>query len=184
MKNKLKNHKDSIHLFWIKAHVGFQGNERADEYAKIATTHNTIDINVPLNIATLKKKLNKEIMTEWQTHWSNTTKGREVFALLPEVKTARLQGDFLINQLITGHGTLGKYQARFFNKTSICDCGHQQEDRTHIIYDCPLWKDIRSKFFPTNFKDSTQSTFYCSAKRPNRFKGNYAAKIAEIPSAQ
>ncbi|GIY54762.1 hypothetical protein CDAR_391011 [Caerostris darwini] len=89
-----------------------------------------IDINF------IKKLIKKEIVAEWQDRWSNSTKGREVFTLLPEVKISRIQGDFFLNQVITGHGCLGAYQERFFGGSATSSCGHLSEDRIHIIYDC------------------------------------------------
>ncbi|GIY52239.1 hypothetical protein CEXT_417091 [Caerostris extrusa] len=55
-------------------------------------------------------------MAEWQHRWDNSSKGREVFSILPLVKTTRVQGDFYLNLLLTGHGALAKYQARFLEK--------------------------------------------------------------------
>ncbi|GIX76015.1 hypothetical protein CDAR_443051, partial [Caerostris darwini] len=65
----------------------------------------------------------------------------------------RVQGDFYLNQIITGHGTIGAYQARLFDKDPSCMCGHSFEDRAHIIYDCPEWDEIRRRFFPSNHKE-------------------------------
>ncbi|GIX87701.1 uncharacterized protein CDAR_617001 [Caerostris darwini] len=150
IKRLLANHRGTIRLFWIKAHAGFFGNERADEYAKQATTKDTIDIDMDFDIPFVKKLLKNELNRLWQIRWSASTKGREVFALLSTVRTARIQGDFFINQLFTGHGAIGLHQERFFRKSSSCSCGQQLEDQNHVIYSCTKWIHIRNAYFPPN----------------------------------
>ncbi|GIX87711.1 RNase H domain-containing protein [Caerostris darwini] len=154
IKNKIRNYNGTIHLFWIKAHVGFAGNEKADEYAKEATRKPDVDIAIQYNTLFVKNIMKKEILAEWQRRSDDSSKGREVFSILPQVKTSRVQGDFYLNQLLTGHGALAKYQARFFGKESSCQCGHPIEDRSHLIFDCPQWHTIRKKYFPPCFRDS------------------------------
>ncbi|GIY41486.1 uncharacterized protein CDAR_206861 [Caerostris darwini] len=135
---KLRNSEGRIQLFWIKAHVGLAGNEKADDYAKEATNIPGVNIITPITINAIKSFLKKELMAGWQNNWTNSTKGRNVHNLFPKVSVDRIQGDFFLNQLITGHGTLAKYQERFFGKTAICQCGHHSENTRHVIYECPL----------------------------------------------
>ncbi|GIX87724.1 uncharacterized protein CDAR_617111 [Caerostris darwini] len=85
IKNKVKNYNGQVRLFWIKAHAGHMGNERADELAKETTNSPTIDITIDINLQYIKKLIKKEITAEWQDRWSNSNKGREVFALLPQI---------------------------------------------------------------------------------------------------
>ncbi|GIX95978.1 putative 115 kDa protein in type-1 retrotransposable element R1DM [Caerostris darwini] len=151
IKQLLANHESAIRLFWIKAHAGFTGNERADEYTKSATTKEDIDFTMGYSIAYIKGLIKKDLLKQWQDRWSSSTKGRELFSILHEVKTSRIQGDFFTNQLMTGHGCIGIYQERFFGKSAVCSCGHLPEDRNHIIYDCPQWDAIRQRFFPKNY---------------------------------
>ncbi|GIY65165.1 putative 115 kDa protein in type-1 retrotransposable element R1DM [Caerostris darwini] len=152
IKDKILNYTGQVRLFWIKAHVGHMGNERADVLAKEPTTNPDIQHPTVANFHFIKQLIKKEILAEWQDRWSNSTKGREVFLLLPRVNVTRVQGDFYVNQLISGHGALAAYQHRFFGKAADCTCGHTLEDRKHLIYDCPQWDNFRLKFFPTNFK--------------------------------
>ncbi|GIY37472.1 uncharacterized protein CDAR_458971 [Caerostris darwini] len=148
IKQLLANQESAIRLFWIKAHAG---NERADEYAKKATTKEDIDFTMGYSIPYIKGLIKKDLLKQWQDRWSSSTKGRELFSILPEVKTSRIQGDFFTNQLLTGHGCIGIYQERFFGKSAVCSCGQLPEDRNHIIYDCPQWDAIRQRFFPKNY---------------------------------
>ncbi|GIX78884.1 RNase H domain-containing protein [Caerostris extrusa] len=150
IKRNIKNFAGEIHLFWIKAHQGFLGNERADELAKEATLLPSINFHLQYNSLFIKKLIKQETLTEWQNKWSTSLKGREVYTLYLEVKTTRIQGDFFINMLITGHGAIASYQARFFNKPTTCNCGHPLEDRRHIVYDCPQWNNVRGLYFPQN----------------------------------
>ncbi|GIX87730.1 uncharacterized protein CDAR_617151 [Caerostris darwini] len=152
---KLRNLEGRIQLYWIKAHVGLAGNEKADDYAKEATNIPCVNIITPISINYIKSILKKELMAEGQNNWTNSTKGRSVHDLFPKVSVDRIQGDFFLNQLITGHGALAKYRERFFGKSAICQCGHQPEDTHHIVYECPLWSQMRQKSFPRCYKEST-----------------------------
>ncbi|GIZ03381.1 hypothetical protein CEXT_40331 [Caerostris extrusa] len=69
------------------------------------------------------------------------------------VNLTRVQEDFYVNQIISGHGTLG-LPKQIFGKAAACTCGHSLEVRKHLIFDCPQWDSIRQKFFPPNFKKS------------------------------
>ncbi|GIZ03766.1 hypothetical protein CEXT_179941 [Caerostris extrusa] len=109
----------------IKAHEGFEGNEKADEYAKVATNKDSIDHISNYDIAYIKKLI-KEIVAQWQDRWSHSNKGREVFTLFPEIKTSRIQA--LSVPVVT------------YWRTGI------------ISYDCPQWNDIRLKYFPKNYQ--------------------------------
>ncbi|GIY37466.1 RNA-directed DNA polymerase from mobile element jockey [Caerostris darwini] len=180
IKNKVRNYTGQVHLFWIKAHAGHMGNERADELAKEATNSPTIDITIPINLQFIKKLIKKDISAEWQDRWTNSNKGREVFALLPTTNEKRVQGDFFLNQLITGHGTLAVYQNRFFGKTAACECGSPREDRNHLIFDCPQRDSIRSKFFPSNFKRSSIDLLLFNPKSKNGLREIMQRKLQTL----
>ncbi|GIY60622.1 uncharacterized protein CEXT_176191 [Caerostris extrusa] len=179
IKRLLANHDGIIRLFWIKAHAGFSGNERADEYAKQATTKDAIDIELAFDIPFVKKLLKKELNRLWQIRWSASSKGREVFALLPTVRTTRIQGDFFINQLITGHGAIGLHQERFFGKSSSCSCGQQLEDRTHIIYYCTKWAHIRKDYFPPNHHNTSMDLLLFNKKSRQGLRLIMEAKLKD-----
>ncbi|GIY28940.1 uncharacterized protein CDAR_110161 [Caerostris darwini] len=152
---KLQNFEGTIQLYWIKAHVGLSGNEKADDYAKEATNNPCIDITTPISVNFIKSLLKKELMAEGQDNWTTSMKGRSVYDLFTKVNTNRVQGDFFLNQLMTGHGALAKYQERFFGKSANCQCGHQLEDTYHIVYDCPHWNHVRMKYLPRCFKETS-----------------------------
>ncbi|GIY62382.1 uncharacterized protein CEXT_513801 [Caerostris extrusa] len=113
----------TIELIWTRAHIGIYGNELADQYAKQATSRDTIDQNMYIPIRFIKKLLKYDILTEWQTHWVNSAKGRAVFEIFDKVNPKRTLGNFFLNQIITGHGAIASYQHKFFNGSSTCSCG-------------------------------------------------------------
>ncbi|GIY54782.1 hypothetical protein CDAR_391131 [Caerostris darwini] len=75
-----------------------------------------------------------------------------------------MQGDFFLNQLITGHGTVGAHQARLLKKSPSCQCGHPTEDRQHIIYQCPLRNSIRYKHLPPNHSSISMNLIFANNK--------------------
>ncbi|GIX70933.1 hypothetical protein CDAR_254161 [Caerostris darwini] len=119
LKNKLNNFTGEIHLFWIKAHIGHLGNERADVLAKTATNQANIDFNNKFELQSIKKLINNDIMKEWQDRWRQSHNGRDVFVLFQNVDIKRVQGDFFLIQIISDHGTIAAYQARLFKKDPL-----------------------------------------------------------------
>ncbi|GIY52246.1 uncharacterized protein CEXT_417141 [Caerostris extrusa] len=151
VKDLIRNYAHYIKFMWTRVHVGTAGNEAADAYAKMSTDKNTIDCHFALAISLLKHLLLKDILQQWQVYWNSSLKGRAVFELCPVVSLKRLHGNFYLNQLITGHGALAKYQKKFFHKDEVCSCGKAVEDRTHLILHCERWQNFRKKHFPKNF---------------------------------
>ncbi|GBL95537.1 hypothetical protein AVEN_54137-1 [Araneus ventricosus] len=66
-----------IKLHWIKAHVGYQGNERADHLAKEATLRSSPDIILPKPTSSLKRNIRLQLQDQWQDKWFMSTKGRQ-----------------------------------------------------------------------------------------------------------
>ena len=63
-------------LVWIKAHVGHQGNEVADEMAKQGTTSsNNIKVGIPL--CETKRLVEEFIRGEWDKEWNNYKEGKQ-----------------------------------------------------------------------------------------------------------
>ncbi|GIY38720.1 RNase H domain-containing protein [Caerostris darwini] len=149
-KNMIKEHPGKITLHWVKAHVGHIGNERADELAKAATLRTDADHMVAFDSRFAKKLIKKEILVV------AILQKEHIFNLICGSLTAdiRTLGNFFLNQNYTGHGTFAVYQARFFGIPTTCQCGHPQEDRNHIVYECPLWNEIRKKSFPKGYKNA------------------------------
>ncbi|GIX84322.1 uncharacterized protein CDAR_49031 [Caerostris darwini] len=155
IKSLLGSSKTSCELIWTKAHVGTEGNEIADRYAKEATTREEVDLPICLSMKHIKSEISKAILLDWQHQWSTSSKGRAVHELCPLVCSQRIHGNYFLNQIITGHGAIASYQHKFFNSSPVCSCGREIEDRVHIIFNCEIWKHIRGKFFPKNFSNRT-----------------------------
>ncbi|GBL87411.1 hypothetical protein AVEN_82466-1 [Araneus ventricosus] len=71
---------------WMRAQVGYSGNEAGDVIAKKATQK-----RIPTYISTLrnyiKSLLQIESIFRWQKEWGNGETGRSVHNVLPKVKT-------------------------------------------------------------------------------------------------
>ncbi|GBM92098.1 hypothetical protein AVEN_96541-1 [Araneus ventricosus] len=75
----------NIKLGWIRAHVGYSGNEAADELAMKATQEG-IPTYIPAPRNHIKSLLQKESIIRWQKEWDNGETGRSVHNVFPKVK--------------------------------------------------------------------------------------------------
>ncbi|XP_035226931.1 uncharacterized protein LOC118199236 [Stegodyphus dumicola] len=65
----------NIKLHWIKAHAGYEGNERADELAKSAAVdENVIIKNIPDSRRRATSTLYNYVLNEWKNNWEQSNR--------------------------------------------------------------------------------------------------------------
>ncbi|XP_046976642.1 uncharacterized protein LOC124542800 [Vanessa cardui] len=118
-----------VRLFWLRAHVGTMGNERADQLAKegvlkIKTTPDYAEI--PLSY--VRNKIREESIARWQDRYNSASQGAVTRTFLPNIRQAYslVRGTKLNQthiQILTEHGGFGEYLHRFGLKDSPgCEC--------------------------------------------------------------
>jgi ribonuclease HI len=67
----------TINFGWVKAHIGIEGNEAADQLAKEAVQEEN-DRNIVYNrvpATTVATEINKQVIKQWKSEWNSTEKG-------------------------------------------------------------------------------------------------------------
>ncbi|GIY57438.1 uncharacterized protein CEXT_761621 [Caerostris extrusa] len=64
-----------VFLHWVKAHVGYLGNELADESAKEATKLDNVGWTWKKPRSRISKDLREVTLAMWQTRWTKTKAG-------------------------------------------------------------------------------------------------------------
>ena len=142
----------AVSLFWIKAHAGLPGNERADELAKEAalSLRRKPDYD-QCPVSFIKRQIRLESLDEWNRRYVSGETASVTKMFLPDaiaafhiIKQVRPTG--VLTQVLTGHGGFSEYLNRFKCKESpscVCDPG-VAETVQHILVDCPLF--IRERY--------------------------------------
>ncbi|KMQ82197.1 non-ltr retrotransposon cats, partial [Lasius niger] len=144
VKDFVRKHGLEVHFHWVKAHAGIKFNELVDGYAKQATTKVDIDYAYPRSRCQIKRLAKSEMLSRWQERWdSEIETGRKIYEVFPRVSESRLQGDFFVNQFISGHGIFLAYQERFHSKDPTCLCNGERMTPDHCIARCIRLRDER-----------------------------------------
>ncbi|GBM72118.1 hypothetical protein AVEN_96207-1 [Araneus ventricosus] len=98
----LLSHKH-IHLRWLKAHVGYLGNECADQLAKEAITKGD-PFFLPKPLSYLKYEIRSAALSIWQDNWDNGETGRSTHDIVPRVSNKPVGWDREDLIFVTGHG--------------------------------------------------------------------------------
>ncbi|GBM76560.1 Putative protein in type-1 retrotransposable element R1DM [Araneus ventricosus] len=121
-----------IQLNWIKAHVGYQGNEKADQLAKEAAD----SVSLPQFLHLSKSQLTKHLLKEWQESWDDGTTGRPIHDIVPRVSLHSVGWNREEILFFTRHGPFPAYFSRFrIDPTSNCSCG-QEGTTLHCATEC------------------------------------------------
>lgn len=116
----------------------------AMEAKHISTLKSSVDID------RVKSDARKRSITEWQTRWSTSTKGRWTYELIQRVDTWFERGhgylNFYLTQFLSGHGCFRSYLYRFKRDSSpFCPhCIDVVEDPKHVFFICPRFSSERA----------------------------------------
>lgn len=136
----------SVCLFWIKAHIGMEGNERADELAKEAALHSKRRPDYELcPVSFVKRIIRTATIGEWNVRYSSGETASVTKSFFPNAVSAyaiarKTTPNSLTTQVLTGHGGFSEYLHRFKCKESpscICDPSIP-ETVEHVLTDCPV----------------------------------------------
>ncbi|XP_048483909.1 uncharacterized protein LOC125490016 [Plutella xylostella] len=173
----LKGGGGDVAFYWVKAHIGIPGNERADELAKRAAL--TRKDSAAYSSFPLSHAIRWETTKQWQERYATSSTGRVTFLFFPNVTSAyKILGSFTMcntkAQLWTGHGGFRAYLHRFkLSESPSCSCDDETpETIEHLLEECPRFGAarfdceqkvkgrIRSEEFPALMaNESTRSVF-------------------------
>jgi ribonuclease HI len=142
-----------VEIRWIPGHKGFAGNERADIIAKAAVNDPSI---IHSTITWAREKAKRRALKAWRSEWTALPHTNQAaVALRHSLPTLRLNKSLRemdasrdvqsrVIQVITGHGHIGDYYARFVPaEPTSCPCGEPIQTREHILADCELYNAQR-----------------------------------------
>lgn len=146
---KLRNKR--VSLFWIKAHAGLEGNERADQLAKEAALKSkTRPAYDQCPVSFVRRKIRLATVDEWDTRYRAADTASITKLFFPDATTAyrnvrKIRHTQTTTQLMTGHGGFSAYLNRFKLKESpSCSCDPGVEETVpHLIAECPIFNKLR-----------------------------------------
>lgn len=128
-------------LIWVKAHVGIEGNERADRLAKqpLIEQYPIDNYNIPLPLSFLKSELKNELLSKWQLNWDYSDTGRYTYQFIPKISLQPTTFHKVITYFITGHGSFPSFLYKINKSNSdLCICGCQGLPLHYVFDSCPL----------------------------------------------
>ncbi|GBO26896.1 Retrovirus-related Pol polyprotein from type-1 retrotransposable element R1, partial [Araneus ventricosus] len=129
----------NISLGWIKAHVGHEGNEKADELAKeVITLPDSLSVDTPFPRSWAKRKLLERAKVLWQQQWDKEKYGRSTHKVIPKVSLKTYNWPRQVTHFVTEHGPFPYYLHRFGkHRDPFCACG-EEGTPLHYAVHCPL----------------------------------------------
>ncbi|GBM27311.1 hypothetical protein AVEN_86853-1 [Araneus ventricosus] len=99
-----------IHLRWLKAHVGYLGNECADQFSKEAITKGD-PFFLPKPLFYLKSEIRSTALSIWQDNWDNGETGRSTHDIVPRVSNKPVGWNREEIMFVTEHGPFPSLQS-------------------------------------------------------------------------
>jgi ribonuclease HI len=152
---------NTVHIHWIKAHVGHMGNEEADKLAKLGAYSVTTDVEpiLPVSRRWLRSTIEEYIRLQWRDRWLSTPTARQtkIFLQSPNKNLSRklLQHDRItlgeLGRWILGHNFLLHHNHLLdpikFPSPTCRKCKQDDETSSHLILECEALGHLRYKIF-------------------------------------
>ncbi|KAG6446893.1 hypothetical protein O3G_MSEX004674 [Manduca sexta] len=143
---KASKRTQKIKFFWVKAHVGLEGNERADELAKAAALHLKTRAHYgKCPVSFVKREIRRASIDEWSRRYADGETASTTKLFFPDAAEAhrvvrKIVPDPLLTQVFTGHGGFSEYLHRFKCKESpACLCDPDvRETVPHLLLECTV----------------------------------------------
>lgn len=160
---------------WVRAHVGTEGNERADSLAKSVITGNIYneEINLPIPMSYIKNYYTKQSLIDWQSSWSNSEKGRHTYEIIRRVNTDFVCNNQIVQYYASGHWSFPYYLHKIKKRPdSNCICGKEGSVHHYLFGKCCIMK---YHFFFDNSRTVRKNTFDTIFNKNNyhKLKSNY-----------
>ncbi len=152
-----------ITLRWVRAHVGHEGNERADELAREGAVleEGQVEDCPDLPEAHVKQCIREQTRALWQAEWDARKDCRQTKQWFPYIdkkrsfdmrRATRKQLSWMI-QLITGHNFMKRHEALVQEGgDSECRlCMEDDESSYHVVAECPALAVQRQMIFGKTF---------------------------------
>ena len=140
--NSLQLRCKRVTLAWIKAHVGTDGNEQADQAAKEGANSNNIETYLPKPWCETLRLVEELIKEEWNFRWTDDVQYVHSKHFYPQTDTVKSKKLLeysraylqLLVRALTGHNFLAKHQNRIGNPVA-------PECRLCLLYTSPSPRD-------------------------------------------
>jgi ribonuclease HI len=154
--DRLQTH-TKVTINWTKAHVGYEGNEKADSLAKAGTSkiNHSVEPIIPVPLTWIKGKIHKYLIKEWTDRWVSTNEARQTKIFFPE-PNAKISEKLLayskqtcgkLFRWISGH-SFHRYHNFVtnpgkFNSSTCRACNNEEEETSHLFAYCTGLAQIR-----------------------------------------
>jgi hypothetical protein len=126
----------------------------ADQIEKQAATSRDInECYTRIPKSTVRRELNDDSETKWQSEWDHTTKGAITKSFFPKTaERLKLEVNVTTNltTIVTGHGNIKSYlHKRKILDSPMCSCKSEEQTVDHIIFECKLLEQERERLKAT-----------------------------------